>query len=399
MGKVEHPPIRQEFLKIYLDKTMTWSIVMHRGIEFILLYLSVFLVPLVFSETNPFFQDIADLSTRDCEELAELFFGNPDWSDKLANPVLESETQVEEMVSEVVILVGCIENIDSVSITDKQTFSFLSGLFLEFVVEDPVFGSETRQMLVDLGKSDDPAVKKMRDEVGLPPPAGYIFIRFYPSVQDMPKAIQEIFASKSVSGATIFSRYIAILNEEKPVWQLQALENILLPKTVSHELVHAYVNASQKPGSRQDLPVWFQEGLATYFSGSTIEHIYMTPEFKLVSTSPQEYVQFDLNFRYLERMHGSQRLYELIHGALKEVDASVVYRDLGISGLEQLSTLALSWRKRSNINRMIVGIVFLALTAILLYRRLPEIRCENCGYTGKRKDFTDSRCPECHQFI
>jgi hypothetical protein len=211
----------------------------------------------------------------------------------------------------------------------------------------------------------------------------------------MPPLLRRAFEGPDVAGVTILSRYIAVIAEDKKTWPQRALQLQTLPETTSHELIHAYVNSTLVP-LNFNLPTWFSEGLAIYFSGSEKIHKVVTPNFTIRNSSTEDYQLYDTAFRYLEARHGPERLLELINRSIEGADPSALYQDLGIGDDQQLLTQAGAWsRQRNNLARG--GIVVVALIAVLLLWRLaPEYNCQNCGHTGRKKDLIDEvYCPNC----
>ena len=211
----------------------------------------------------------------------------------------------------------------------------------------------------------------------------------------MPPLVRRAFKSQEVAGVTILSRYVAVLAEEKKTWSQRALQLQTLPETTSHELIHAYVNSILSPIDF-DLPAWYSEGLAIYFSESEIIHTVITPNFSISSTSTADYQNYNITFKYLEAMLGREQLLELIGRSIEEANPSLLYQDLGTTSDQMLIDQARSWaRRRNNLGR--VAIVLVAFTAVvLLWRLAPEFNCQNCGHVGKKKDLINELyCPNC----
>jgi hypothetical protein len=122
------------------------------------------------------------------------------------------------------------------------------------------------RQLVDLQYSPDPAVKRLRS-AGLPPPRGFIFVRFFSDRDHLPNSLKAAFTDEATAGVTLpGGRYIAILKRGTLTGAERSLEEREIPKTLSHELVHAYING-RFPATKRSLPRWFQEGSAIYLSG------------------------------------------------------------------------------------------------------------------------------------
>jgi hypothetical protein len=220
-------------------------------------------------------------------------------------------------------------------------------------------------------------------------------VRIFPSREIMPELVRRSFEDENVAGVTIFTRYIAVLAEEKDARAEKILQAQALPLTLSHELVHAYVNAVLGEDDFTNLPRWYSEGLAIYFSGSGIEHRVVTPGFEVVLTSPAEYIGYRDNFRYLEDQLGKEQLEILVSASLEEKDPALLYRDLGISSEAELVAARDSWLKRQNALRVGIGTTLVLLAAYGIFRLMPDLRCSNCDFTGKAHHFSKGYCPNC----
>jgi hypothetical protein len=287
------------------------------------------------------------------------------------------------------------EGTNSLSAEDRAIIQTLLEYFLVFAGGLQTPSDETTLNLVSLATSTDQAVVRSRDVAGIEAPAGYIFVRFYSSREAMPELVRQAFEAPDVAGVTILSRYIAVLAERKETWAQRALQLQTLPETISHELIHAYVNSALGQ-LKFDLPAWYSEGLAIYFSGSEKIHTVVTPNFTISNTSTEDYQLYDITFKFLEASHGRDHMLELINLSIQEADPSILYQDLDISDDQVLISRARAWsQQRNNLARG--GIIVVALiTMLLLWRLAPEYKCPNCGHTGKKKDLIDEiYCPNC----
>jgi len=331
----------------------------------------------------------------DCEELRVKTLSDDGWVDFWLNPVFSSIDQVDEMVETISGIKRCLDSESFMSSAINPDILLRMKYFLVFVAGESTPPSETSLSFVNLETSPDPAVKLLRDEAGFDPPNGFIFVRKYASRDSMPGIVRRFFLNDSVSGVTVFGRYIAILEENEIVWPLRALKTLSLPETISHELIHAYVISSQGSTNQDPFPRWFQEGVAIYLSGSNHQHSIFMPDFSVRTTSPKDYEDFGLIFDYLEGIHGRKKFLTMIHKALDEGDEAILYRDLDIADYNELLTNAYKWRLEKFLFRAGVAVLIFLLAGLFLYNRLPDIRCEHCGFTGKKKEFADGHCPEC----
>ena len=95
------------------------------------------------------------------------------------------------------------------------TAADLASLFLDFVDTsgDP---DSVRRELVMLATTRDPAIARLREEVGMRPPRGLVYLKYYPSRDLMPEAISSAFDSPSIRAVTMSCRYIAVLDPPQP---------------------------------------------------------------------------------------------------------------------------------------------------------------------------------------
>ena len=289
----------------------------------------------------------------------------------------------------------CLDEGTASQIEDRERIRTLLEYFLIFAGGLDTSSDVTTLDLELLGTSSDPGVAKIRDEAWIEAPEGYVFVRSYASREAMPPLLRRAFESSEVAGVTILSRYIAVLAEEKKTWPQRALQLQTLPETTSHELIHAYVNSTLVP-LKFNLPTWYSEGLAIYFSGSEKNHTVVTPNFSISNSSTEDYQLYDTTFKYLEARHGGARLLELIKLSIEGAEPSILYQDLEIRDDQQLLTQARAWsQERNNLARG--GIVVIALIAVLLLWRIaPEYKCQNCGHTGRKRELADEvYCPNC----
>jgi hypothetical protein len=331
----------------------------------------------------------------DCAGILDQIQGNAEWKEQLINPLLRTEQDISERHKEYAVVDDCISQ-SSQPISDEWlTIQKLIRYFQTFAGVDQAIDNGSTLVQVDLAKSADPAVIKMRDEAGISPPQGIIFVRFYASRAAMPDFIQKVFENEEIAGVTFLTRYIAVLAEKQQTWIQNALQNQILPETISHELIHAYINAVLGIAG-MNMPKWYHEGLATYFSESGEGHTIVTPDLTISTTLPEEYQQYLNNFKFLEAKLGREGLLARIKQSIEQEDPALLYKDLGIANEQELIQRAGAWKQQRIIIQASLFTVIVLSISLILWQRMPDVRCPNCGHTGRKKDFIDGVCPECH---
>jgi hypothetical protein len=333
-----------------------------------------------------------------CKSTVAEFMSEEGWYAALVNPVLTSESEIEQQLEYFNGLHACLEGWGEPLTGDLQTIHTLTEYFLIFAggYQTPEDGSQL--ILVDLAESTDPAVQQLRDEAGLPPPPGLIFVRTYSSRQSMPARIQAIFADPQVAGVTIYTRYIAVLDERQTSLQQELLRRQVLPATVSHELIHAYIHSSISLEDLGRLPKWYNEGLAIYFSDSGENHTLMTPNSIVVQTTTAEYLVYKQNFDYLEARLGRQRLLQLIRRSVEERKPDLLYQALDIEDERYLEMFARGWRQRQVRQAQALSLTAVVLIGLAILWMVPAgVTCSNCGFHGHKKTFQRDYCPRCRR--
>lgn len=157
-----------------------------------------------------------------------------------------------------------------------------------------------------------PSVVKLREQVKIPPPGGFVYVKKYAGASSMPPEVADVFSGLSgseetnVRGVTIQGRYIALLDSKYPT---ETADNL------SHEMVHAYITLA----CPKDLPRWFQEGAAVYFSTGRDSKLYgNVGDPKMVEmTLPEDYKTKLYSFQYIERTAGKEKLYEFVRRSVE----------------------------------------------------------------------------------
>ena len=255
----------------------------------------------------------------------------------------------------------------------------LAGLKLEqgqpglqrYLILAHAFSSTQRALgeqytIVSFAKSSDPALVKLRTEIGLPPPPGGAIVRIYPSKDQMPQPIARLFDDPIVNGVTWSHRFIAVISDDHSDEQVR--------NAVSHELVHACMSSRMGAGF-DELPKWFIEGTALYIAGGKVLYVYETPEGQRnLSWTPQEYNEYRTVFKYLQWRLGKQRVSAFIKDCVARQSADEPLHSLGIEDYDALKAQALHWdaMRQVKLSGLMIGIVAIGLIALwLVHRRAP----------------------------
>ena len=287
----------------------------------------------------------------ECTSLRELLDGGDRFA-ALANPVLRNESQIEEAAQEYREMLECLNSV-TVSVESSEwarTLRHHLRLFLSFAAPEDTVRRVSSLELVDLSATSDPAVRRLREQVGLTPPEGLVFVRYFRNRLEMPVNIRRAFDSPQTRAVTFSSRYVAVLSSATAVGTRSPIMGDALQSTFSHELVHAFLNARLDPDvSPEGFPRWFHEAMAIHFSDSGRAHISVDPvSGSLLRMEPTvRYEQYERVFRYLESELGSNRFYSELRTAVDNIDTAQLYRTLDVGSYDELAATAeLWWRWR-----------------------------------------------------
>lgn len=220
--------------------------------------------------------------------------------------------------------------------------------------------TEGSWQIVDFARSEDIALVRLREDLGLQPPDGGALVRHYTSWDSVPPAIKSrlsVAAGESLLGWTILGRYVATCGVER---DRQA-------RVLHHELAHAFVGSYLRShGLDDDLPKWFGEGIAEYLCSRDYGGPSQALEFDLHNLSAtREQTRNAVVFRYLRNHLGFYGvnifLREVIEGGSVEIP---MLRAVGVSSFTSLEARALAWHRREEVAH--VGIVVLCLIIVFL---------------------------------
>ena len=317
---------------------------------------------------------------------------------QLSNPVISSKEELNKAISWAVDFQNCLNQIAPADKNKRQELAEVyNQIFLIFSSALDTPPGDTQLELVELNSVDDPAVRILREQVGIPPAPGYIFVRSYASRQAMPPVIRSAFSDPNVAGVTILNRYIAILVEKPESWVEKALQNQAIPATRSHELVHAYIGAATTPNFEENgtpLPKWFEEGLATFLTKGSKPHSVITPNLSITTTASTEYQRYEQVFKYMQHRLGKEMLYQSIGKVVLEDDINLIFSDLSIPNEVWLFANTQEWQRDRAIRSTWISLAGIVVLFGALYMSLPEYQCI-CGYSGRKKNFSSGVCENC----
>jgi len=235
--------------------------------------------------------------------------------------------------------------------TSRLLASFLREV-VAFTAPEDLPGEQ--HQVVDFAASRDKALRRLREETGLPPPPGGAIVRLYAAESKMPEAIRELFA-ENMAGFTRGCRFVVVCQEGR--------SQASLHDTISHELTHAYILSSLGTGGDK-LPLWFHEGVALHFADNKPQYISHT-EFgeRHVEFATKDYNDYRLAFRYLASTLGKKRLGQLIREAVEEGSAGEpLSRAIGAASYQTLLGRARSWHRRRQL--LLSGVIAVVLGAV-----------------------------------
>ena len=296
----------------------------------------------------------------DCDQIISHFTQDEDLFLQMLDPVIFTQNELNVKLQLYSDVYDCIpSNSDSDYL---QTIRTLAEYFMIFVGGEHTSQEESTLVLVDLARIDDAAIISIREDVGIPPPPGFVYLRTFPSREAMPNQVQKLFIDNNVRGVTVLTRYIAVLASSNNL-----LESQTMPKTISHELVHSYLNSTIGVENLDSFPVWYHEGMAIHFSGSNEPScVYRSSGSNVVSecsASPEDYEQYAANFKYLQAEMGEDRFLEVLKHSIEDINPSILYSGLGFSNYENFAVQARKWKKKQN---LITNATFTSICAIPL---------------------------------
>lgn len=256
--------------------------------------------------------------------------------DFVVNPVAGNDEDVRALHTEFRRIRECLDTVppssDSLLVAGRYVDLFIS--FMSPVLDDATDSIQ----LVDLLRTTDPGIRRLREEFGLRPPDGRIFVRYFPSMESMPPVVGDAFENPETRAVTIGTRYVAMLADRRATGD--ALE-----ATLTHELVHAFLNA--RLGAQLfegGFPGWFHEGMAITLSGSGRSHVSLEPGGRRLMTFPtSEYERYERVFAFIEERLGTGAFRQAIRESVESADAGVLLSRAGFDSFDDAAERADLW--------------------------------------------------------
>lgn len=332
-------------------------------------------------------------SNQDCLKTLTILFAEEDWLENLMDPVITTADDLWQRRLFYQDVSDCLSQmeIESVLPEEVEAIQILIEYFLIFAGNFATPSQDT--FAIDLATFDDPALVALQT-AGLPAPEGYVFVRFYYSREAMPELIRSSFTDESVRAVTLLTRYIAVLAEQPVSREERDLQERTLPATISHELVHAYVNSRLGIANLDKLPDWFHEGVAIHFSGSGEYHAIVTPDGSNVRAyATKEYLDYEINFRYLESRLETEEFNVAFREAVEQASIDPLLNAAGVKDYETLYSQAQTWHRNRTIIRGSILIILIPLVAYLLKRFLVGVPEELPTYIPPKQQSEESGPP------
>lgn len=272
-----------------------------------------------------------------CPELARVL-EFPAGMSSLMNPVFRTAAEVAAALPSRREMLACMDAVRYATVLPTWFAPVRESLELLTLFAPEAPGLER----VDLAATDDPAVRRLREDVGLRAPEGFVFVRYFPGREVLPAVLAPAFEPPETRAVTIGGRFVAILTRSALT---VAAGKTALDRTLSHELVHAYLNAGWDwSDGGPTFPSWFHEGMAIHFSGSGQADVGVGLGGGLVRVSPTpEYEYYERAFLYLEDMLGREAFYRAIRESVSARDATVLLRAAGVDSYPDLDRKAGLW--------------------------------------------------------
>ena len=327
---------------------------------------------LIAGQFSPTPSNTAAASLKGCSDVVEQLLEEENSFEALVNPQLKTKSEVEDRLIFYQELGGCLYLLEgAVPSEDLDLLDFLARRFVLLVG-----GLNQPPELIDLATDNDPAVARLRKEVGLPPPEGFVYLNQVSTRDEVLPDLTTAFLNPSTVGVTLLSRYVIVLEEKNLESSERELQKKTLPQTISHELIHVYLYAVL--GADYDaLPDWFHEGLAIHLSGSGKEQSTYTQVFvpggiayqEISRVEPEEYQGYKTTFEYLESTLGEEVFNQTVKQTVMSNSVEAIFSETGMATYPTLEEKAKEWKKdkdkaATQKRLMIIGAVILGVLVV-----------------------------------
>ncbi|MCL4486745.1 MAG: hypothetical protein M1570_01275 [Chloroflexi bacterium] len=143
------------------------------------------------------------------------------------------------------------------------------------------------------------------------------------------------------------TRFVAVLTGASQGTIDSVVTYQTLEQTISHELVHAYLNSRIGLQNENRFPVWFHEGMAIYISGGSGSRTVDAQGVEVQVGPTEDYKQYGMNFGYLESKLGRGRFLELLKDSVNQLDPMVPLRAANVGDYAALTALARDWQQKT----------------------------------------------------
>ena len=233
--------------------------------------------------------------------------------------------------------------------------------------------------LVDFAKSRIRVLQVLRDELGIPPPAGHAVVRIFEPGDPIPEPVNEFHrASPEIAGVSFGGPYIAIFNADS------GLDDVM-----AHELVHAYLSTVLGRAAAR-LPSWFQEGVALNLSRTPMASTASAgPDFGL-SVLTAQYQEYKHVFDRLETRFGRKRYLALIRECVLQRSERPMLSATASQDYAELRRFADAWAfadVRRYLLMLAAGVTIAFGNFVRRRRRLAAAaaNCPDCGDEGEQR--------------
>ena|GEM_PF-5098783 len=218
-----------------------------------------------------------------------------------------------------------------------------------------------RRCVVDsIKESYESIIKKWR-LLGLEVPAGYIYVKVFPSSEELQDFLQKKSTSEddtTIGGITFPCRFIAV------PWDGEKAE---FKNALEHEFTHAFVNTTIGFFKQINLPGWWHEGLATFLSDDLGSHLLkykMTSDtdgnlvsHTLESRTNKEYMEFKGRFEYILSIYGEKKFISFISRAMESGHTGNAFREvLDIHDEDKFFMEAKKWKETWNFRGLSIAL-------------------------------------------